>query len=262
MGTSVFDDQASQRLEAVYLTPDVVEQRRQTLRALKLQPGEQVLDVGSGPGLLAAEMAAAVGPTGHVTGIDASHSMVTLSRRRCDEPEVAGRLSFIDGDATALPFEDAAFDVGVSTQVYEYVEDVAAALQELGRVIRPGGRALILDTDWDSVVWNASNPERMQKILAAWARRFAHPHLPRMLTRLLQDAGFYVEHRDVLVIFNPEYDSETYSLRNAEIMASFAVDHQSVPIAEIEAWKEDLESLGRKGGYFFSLNRYLFMATK
>jgi arsenite methyltransferase len=56
-GGSVFDDDASRKLEAAYLTPDVVAQRRETLRALALQPGERVLDIGSGPGLLVAEMA-------------------------------------------------------------------------------------------------------------------------------------------------------------------------------------------------------------
>jgi Mycolic acid cyclopropane synthetase len=53
---SVFDDDASRKLEAAYLTPDVVAQRRETLRALALQPGERLLDVGAGPGLLVAEV--------------------------------------------------------------------------------------------------------------------------------------------------------------------------------------------------------------
>jgi len=61
---SVFDAAASRKLEAAYLTPDVVEQRHATLRALGLRSGERVLDVGSGPGLLTAEMAQTVGPSG------------------------------------------------------------------------------------------------------------------------------------------------------------------------------------------------------
>jgi arsenite methyltransferase len=76
---SVFDNTASRKLEAAYLTPDVVEQRHATLRALGLRPGERVLDVGSGPGLLTTEMAQTVDPAGHVTGLDVSDAMLALS---------------------------------------------------------------------------------------------------------------------------------------------------------------------------------------
>src|SRR5215216_6916756 len=102
----VFDATASRMLEAAYLTPDVVEQRRATLRALGLRPGERVLDVGSGPGLLAAEMAQVVGLAGHVIGIDVSDAMLALGQRRCANISGTGRLSFLKADAAVLPFPD------------------------------------------------------------------------------------------------------------------------------------------------------------
>src|SRR4029450_13662341 len=119
---------AARKLEAAYLTPDVVEQRRATLQALALRPGERVLDVGSGPGLLALEMAQVVGLAGHVIGIDVSDAMLALGQRRCASVSGTGRLSFVKADATALPFPDAAFDAAVSIQVYEYVADLPNAL--------------------------------------------------------------------------------------------------------------------------------------
>jgi len=259
---SVFDDTVSRKLEAAYLTSDVVQQRRATLRALVLRPGERVLDVGSGPGLLAAEMAQAVGPAGHVTGIDISDSMLTLGQRRCADLDGAGRASFVKADATALPFSDATFDVAVSTQVYEYVADLTTALAELHRVLRPGGRALILDTDWDSIVWHATDPDRMRQVLAAWTQRFADPHLPRTLASQLRAAGFQVSHHDVLVLLNPEYDPDSYSVANGEIMADFAVSRGSLSRDQADAWRADLHQLGREGRYFFSLNRYLFLARR
>ena len=111
-----------------------------------------MLDVGSGPGLLAAEMAAEVGPGGRVVGVDPSESMLALARGRTDAAE------FVAGGALELPVPDASFDVVVSTQVLEYVEDVAGALAEARRVLRPGGRLLVLDTDWDSIVWQHGRP--------------------------------------------------------------------------------------------------------
>src|SRR4029453_7016174 len=70
-----FDAEAARQVEAVYLTADVVQQRREVLRLLGLTAGEAVLDIGSGPGLLATDMAQAVGPAGRVCGIDISDSM-------------------------------------------------------------------------------------------------------------------------------------------------------------------------------------------
>jgi arsenite methyltransferase len=259
---SVFDDTASRKLEAAYLTPDVVQQRHATLRALMLRPGERVLDVGSGPGLLVAEMAPAVGPAGHVTGIDISDPMLTLGQRRCADLGRAGRASFVKADATALPFADASFDVAVSTQVYEYVADLPSALTELYRVLRPGGRALILDTDWDSIVWHATDPDLMRRMLAAWTQRFADPYLPRTLASQLRAAGFQVNHLNVLVLFNPEFDPNTYSVANGEIMADFAVARGSLTRDQADAWMADLRQLGHEGRYFYSLNRYLFLASR
>jgi arsenite methyltransferase len=261
-GGSVFNDDASRKLEAAYLTPDVVAQRRATLRVLALQPGERILDIGSGPGLLVAEMAEVVGQSGRVTGLEISDSMLALGRRRCADPSIRDRVAFVKADAVALPFPDGTFDVAVSTQVYEYVADLKAAFAELHRVLRPGGRALIIDTDWDSIVWSATDQERMQRLLTAWTKRFADPYLPRTLTRQLQDAGLHVRHRDVLVLFNPEYDPDTFSAANGEIMADFAVTQHAMTRDEAQSWIQDLQRLGREGRYFFSLNRYLFLASK
>ena len=259
---SVFDQDASRKLEATYQTPDVVAQRAATLHALALQAGERVVDVGSGPGLLAAEMAAQVGPAGRVIGLDLSDSMLALSRQRCGELTTSVSMSFLKADAAKLPFADSVFDVAVSTQVYEYVPDVTAALEEVYGVLRPGGRVVILDTDWDSIVWAAGEQARMQRLLEAWADRFADPHLPRSLSWQLEAAGFHVERCDVLVLFNPEYDPDTYSVANGQIMADFAVAQGRMPREEAEAWMRDLQRLGSQGRYFFSLNRYLFLATK
>ena len=257
----VFDDTASQRLEAVYLTPDIVRQRKEVLAALALQPGETVLDVGSGPGLLVADMADVVGPEGRVTGIDVSDSMLALSRRRFAESPLRERGSIVKADATQLPFETGHFDAAASTQVYEYVPDVDRALAELYRVLRSGGRALILDTDWDSLVWSSMDSAQSRRLIEAWTKRFAHPHLPRTLRHRLRNAGFRVLRCDVLVLLNDTYDPDTYSLTNGDIMAEFVQQH-GLSASDVADWKRSLEVLGTQGLYFFSLNRYLFQATK
>jgi arsenite methyltransferase len=256
-----FNEEASRRVEAIYTTPDVAAQRRAVLHALALRPGERVLDIGSGPGLLAADMGLAVGPSGHVQGIDVSESMIAMSRARC-----AGRpnVEFRIGDATTLPFPTNNFDVAVSTQVYEYLDDagITAALSELHRVLRPGGRALILDTDGDSLVWHSTDRSRMARVLSAWEEHCADFHLPPKLSSRLTRAGFRILRREVIAMLNPEYDPNTYSHGLIGLIVSFAPGRRGVSLDEVQAWADDLRTLGKEGAYFFSLNRYLFLVGK
>jgi ubiquinone/menaquinone biosynthesis C-methylase UbiE len=115
-----------------------------------------------------------------VHGVDPSEStLATAAHRRAGEH--AAPVSFGTGDALALPFPDDSFDAVTTTQVYEYVADMPAALAEARRVLRTGGRLLILDTDWDSLVWHSSDPARMRRILTAWDEHLADTHLSRRL---------------------------------------------------------------------------------
>jgi arsenite methyltransferase len=240
-----FDDAAAKQVESTYMTPDVVEQRRATRALLALKAGERVLDIGSGPGFLADEMAAEVGPQGAVHGVDPSESMLAISRRR------ESRVEYAVGDALALPYEDETFDAVVATQVYEYVPDMPAALTEARRVLRPGGRLLILDTDWDAVVWHSRDRDRMMRVLEKWNDHLADPYLPRRLPALLRDAGFALDSTAIIPILNQGAGTETLSHGVMPLIADFVSDQE---------WKEDLLAMGED--YFFSLNRYVFVAYK
>jgi arsenite methyltransferase len=250
-----FDEEASRRVEATYTTPDVVEQRRQVIAVLDLRPGERVLDIGSGPGLLAAEMAEAVGPEGSVDGVDPSESMLGMARAR----GVQG-TEFHAAHALALPFSDGGFDAAVATQVYEYVDDMPAALAEAHRVLRPGGRLLVLDTDWGSIVWRSSDDERMRRVLRAWDEHLADPHLPRRLTALLREAGFRIARRAAIPLLNAGYDERTYSHYLIGFIRAFVPGRQGLSEHDVAAWAEDLVAQGED--YFFSLNRYVFVGER
>jgi arsenite methyltransferase len=257
--TLQFDDEASRRAEATYRTSDVVEQRRAVRAVLALAPGENVLDIGSGLGLLACEMAADVGAGGSVDGIDPSESMLALARGR-RPPEGSAEMRFVAGDACELPFADESFDAAVATQVYEYVPDLPTALGEAFRVLRPGGRLLVLDTDWDSIVWHSGDVGRMRRVLAAWDEHLVDPHLPRRLTRLLSDARFSVARCEAIPLLNAGHDPDSFSAGLIGFVAAFVPGRQGLTQADARAWAEDLTALG--DDYFFSLNRYVFLATK
>ena len=173
-----------------------------------MRPGERVLDVGTGPGQLLEALADAVGPSG------AAARVRTRARRWPRWPASGAAPSPIvyDGGVDgpgSLP--DGPFDAVVCTQVMEYVPDVPAALREFARVLRPGGRALVLDTDWDSAVWHVTDRERHRRVMDAWDDHLAHPRLPCTLGPRLAEAGFADVRVDVIPLLNPVQDRNTFS---------------------------------------------------
>ncbi len=257
-GMIEFDEDAAHRMEAAYTTPDIVAQRASVLSMLALEPGEHVLDVGVGPGLLAAEVAAEVGAGGRVCGIDVSDSMLALAASRRAGPDDA-TLELARGSAEEIPYDDGSFDVVVTTQVLEYVPDVPRALAEIHRVLKPGGRALILDTDWDSLVWHAPDEELMARVLVAWEEHLADPHLPRTLGRSLARAGFDVGPPTVVPLLNAGNASDSFSGVLLGLVAGFVVDRHGLDRETVVAWAASMRELDTD--WFFSLNRYVFLAT-
>jgi len=254
-----FNDEASIKLLDMYRTPDIKTQRQEFLQFVKSGPEKRILDVGSGAGFFTSDLAKAVGPSGWVCGIDISNQMLNLARKRCaQQPWV----EFRQADATRLPFQEQHFDVVVSMQVLEYVIDIRTALSEFYRVLRPGGQVVLMDTDWDSLVWYSIAPERANHILAEWNSHVAYPYLPRTLTQLLLEAGFQVERPHIMPIFNPIYAANTFSNRLIDLIVPFVSQRGNIPTGEVEAWAQDLRRSGEGGQYFFSLNRYVFSASR
>jgi ubiquinone/menaquinone biosynthesis C-methylase UbiE len=262
MGGMPFDSRAAAQLEQAYATTDMTVQREELRRSLRASVGESILDLGSGPGFLACELADEVGASGRVVGVDISADMNSLASRRVADCGFSDRVEILQGDATALPFADVTFDAAVSMQVIEYVPEPDAALHELARVLRPGGRVVIVDTDWDSLVWEAENRARAARIATAWNEHLPDPYLPRSLAPRLRGAGFEVEEVRVVSILNTTYDSTTFSYNIARLIAAFVPGRAGVSKAETTEWLDDLDALQRQRRYFFSVNRYLFAASR
>jgi arsenite methyltransferase len=253
------DDAAARRVEALYRTPDIVAQRAAIRTALALAPGERVLDVGCGPGLLCAEMAESVGVAGAVVGIDTADSMLRIAARN---GRGLAQMSVCPGQATSLPVGDAAFDALVCTQVLEYVPDVAAALTEFRRVLRAGGRLLVVDTDWASCVWASGDDARMRRIIEAWDAHCPHPHLPGALPGLLAAAGFELVRAEALPLLSVRRSEDSYCAGMTDVIARFVVRSGGIDAAEATAWREDLARREADGTTFFSLCRFLFLAGR
>ena len=117
----------------------------EAIRSLRLPRGSHGLDAGCGVGLQAMMLAEAVGPDGHVTGVDLSVESVECGESLVRDAGLSDRLSFRQGNVTALPFEDDAFDWAWSAHCIGYAAAIepVAAVRELARVVRRGGRVIL-----------------------------------------------------------------------------------------------------------------------
>ena len=258
MSKSEFDDEFLRLVEEFNTSAGAVERRSRILRALDSRPGDHVLDVGSGPGHQVAEIAPVVGSSGVVKGVDAAESAIAIARQRWTGLD---NVEFTPGDVYKLPFGDSTFDAVMSSQVFEYLDDVPAALSEVHRVLKPKGRVLIHGTELGALLWRSSDAERMARFMSIWDGHCADPHLPQTLAKKLAEAGFKATEVEPVVHVETSYDSSSMSAIFMKFMVGYVVS-QGVSQDEADAWVDDLLGLGSSGDYFFSSNEYIFTAER
>src|SRR4051794_4869047 len=255
----VFDERVAAQLEVFYGTREVLRRRALVAEALVAQPGDRVLDIGCGPGFYLADGLERIGPEGSAMGVDMSTSMLEASRRRLAG---AANVKLLEGNATALPVGDEAFDRALSVQVFEYVTDIPAALAELWRVLRPGGRAVVWATDWSTLSWHSGHGERMARMTAAWDRHLADPVLPRTLAAAMRTAGFADVERAGHVFASTSMDPETFGGNAPAIVRGYLKGLADVDQAEADAWLAELRELDARGEYSYALTQFCFAATR
>lgn len=119
--------------------------RRRAAALASLAPGSRVLDVATGTGDLAFELARRVGPPGEVVGLDFVPKMLALAQKKAQRRVEGKWCRFVAGNAMALPFPDASFDAVTIAFGLRNLRDIGAALTEMIRVVRPGGRVVVLE---------------------------------------------------------------------------------------------------------------------
>jgi arsenite methyltransferase len=252
----VFDNKIVEQLEVLYRSRDVLRRRKLVYEGLEPQPGDRILDAGCGPGFYTRELLDKVGPDGSLVSVDQSAEMLAVAKRRCEGyPNVASDVA----DVTSLPVESDGFDRALSVQVLEYVQDFGAALAEMYRALRPGGRVVIWDVDWATVSWHSEDPARMDRVLAVWDEHLAHPSLPRRLSAGLRAAGFEDVRMEGHAFATTEPSQETYGGAALPVIERYVRQQGS---DDVDAWADEQRALGDRGEFYFACMQFCFSGTR
>lgn len=180
-----------------------------------------------------------------------------MARDHCSE---SAQVTLEVADAADLPVPDESFDAAVASLVYEYSPSLDTAVAELHRALRPGGRAGLISTDWDSTVWHSSDADRMDRAIEAFKDIYANPRLGSQLPSYLRDGGFTVDH--VEPYSNLATDLDNYAGLLLNLIKSQLEADERFDQPEIEAWERDLRELDAAGETFFNVTYYLYLIQK
>jgi SAM-dependent methyltransferase len=160
--------------------------KKASIKALALKPGDAALDVGCGTGNDVRLLAEAVGPAGRAVGIDANPAMIAEAKGRT---LACPQVEFVVSDAAAMPFGNDEFAAARVERALQHMEDPAAAVAEMARVVRPGGRLVAMEPDWDTLAISAADLEMTRAVVRMSAGRFRRPDAGRRLPEWFALAG-------------------------------------------------------------------------
>lgn len=168
--------------------PPIRRLRDWALSAAEVRVGEVVVDVGSGTGTMARELGSLVSPGGRVVGVEPNPRLRAIAEERAEHAGV----EFVDGLAGGLPMTDASVDLIWCERVLQHMPDPQAAIVDFARVLRPGGRALLLDSDHATRITSDVDHAVEAEINNAFIRQVPNPRAARLIPRQALEAGLTV----------------------------------------------------------------------
>jgi ubiquinone/menaquinone biosynthesis C-methylase UbiE len=235
-------------------TPTQARLRRRFLRFVPIRPGQSVLEVGCGTGVVIRDLAALVGRRGSVVGVDPSRVILGEARKLCRRAG-GGRVTLREADGAELPFKDGRFDAALAITVVLHVADPLRVVGEMARVSRRGGRVGVQDQDFGAVA--VTHPDRAltDRILHEVAARiYAEPCSGRRLPGLLRQAGLEGVRllTDVYQDTTLEPFTKTFLERRAENAVKFGI----VDAPTAQHWLDGFTALVARGAFVLTMNYY------
>jgi SAM-dependent methyltransferase len=249
------------RPEARRTSPRYMRMLHDYLDELDLAAARKVLALGAGTGVEVRELVHRPGFVGTVTALEISEHLVTAGRRSAEEEGVGDRIAWKVGDAQALDFAEASFDLVIAHTLVSHVDEPGRVLAEARRVLRPGGTLVVFDGDYATLTYGAEDPEQGR----AWDERIiramiANPRVMRALPRLFRRLGLEL------------VGWRTYALKEIGRTDFFLASLRSYPVLlpkagvataeETQAFVDDQLRASEAGAFFAGYNFVTYIVRR
>jgi ubiquinone/menaquinone biosynthesis C-methylase UbiE len=225
--------------------------RQRMLELHPPKPGQHILDIGCGVGHSALRLARMVGETGSVVGIDKSEALVAEAQRRA--ARASARPVYRLGDARQLDLASQSFDVCRTERVLMYVDHPEQVLDEMIRVLRPGGALALFEFDYDGIVVDAPDQALTRQLVRLVASSVPSPWIGRQLPRLLRERGVH----GLTIVPHMILTPLAMFRRVTGGTIDEAVRSGELGAQEVEAWWQALAQADRAGHFFSGFAGFL-----
>jgi ubiquinone/menaquinone biosynthesis C-methylase UbiE len=230
-----------------------------TYQVLELPAGASVLDVGCGLGQDVQALARLVGPGGRAVGVDSSATMIAEARQRAEGSGLP--VAFVAGQAERLEFPDDSFDGCRAERVLQHVEHPEHVVAEMARVLRPGGRMVVFEADWETLFIDSPDQMVTRAVVKLSSDNHKSPWIGRQLRRLFLDAGLtdVAVACPVLTLTDFAEAEVVLGLRDCVQQAQVA---GMIAASDGEHWLQQLADADRAGRLFCGATGFLVHGRK
>ena len=223
--------------------------RRQSIMDnLIIKADDKIIDIGCGGGYLLKLLARSVGPKGRIYGLDPSEEQIYQAKLRCEEFE---NISLLNSYADQIDLEDNICDVVTSTQTFEYIPDVDAALAESTRVLKVNGEFVNISILWDNFRFYGAEKKLNEEIHESFRAHCSHQMLPMELPGKLTKLGFKnIKHKSLSFMITHR-DQNSPAIFSEQIMAVLALK-QGISKNKVREWQEQLAKAQIEGRFGFT----------
>lgn len=234
---------------------DAAEGQAKRFASQGIGPGMRVLDVGCGTGDDVRALSAIVTETGYVAGIDSSAALIAEAERRGTPPNASMQTA----SAYQLPFPDASFDAARAERVLQHLSRPHDALQEVHRILKPGGSLQLLDQDWDTIAIAGADTQLTRSIIHAFTDSLANGTAGRNHRALLTRAGF--QNINVIAGTTPLPLTSAYAfVLESAIQAALASN--TVTQTQADTWLASLVEANTKNEFLYTVTVFITTATR
>jgi SAM-dependent methyltransferase len=237
-------------LDRIEQLPGAATLRAESFRLLALAPGDTVVDVGCGPGRAVADLA---GDHLKAIGIDPDPEVVAVARART--PDAVFHVARSD----ELPLEDESVDGYRAARLFHLLADPVPTLAEAWRVLRPGGRIVLVGQDYGFLMLDSSDQDMADVVLLGLESRAVAPRVARSYRDLLLDQGF---HDAEVVVHSEVITDHQVMVRQLRTAAAAAVEKALITQDDAASWLAEQADRGRRDRFLAVLPTLLVAATR